>query len=72
MDDAYNILLSKKNKNESFSEVIRRLAGKKKDIMMFAGSWKDVDVEKIKKNIEDIKKRSTLDLINKKNDMYRF
>jgi len=76
MDDAYNILLRKKQKEESFSDVIRRIAGNKKDIMNFAGAWKDLsdkDTEVIKKTIMDLRKNSTLELKKKikENDMHR-
>lgn len=38
MDDAYNLLLRQKKKDQSFSDVIRELAGKKKgNILQYAG-----------------------------------
>ncbi len=42
-DDAYEDLAGLKNEKESFSSVVKRLASKekKKDIMEFAGIWKD-------------------------------
>ncbi len=66
MNDAYNILKNKKRKNESFSGVIRRLAGSKKDIMEFAGIWKNIaeeDTEKMKENILELRRRSTAELM---------
>ena len=69
MDDAYELLLKKKLKNESFSQVIRRSLGMKKNIMEFAGVLKNFsqkDIEEIKKNIEEIKKKSTKKLLEKK------
>ncbi|MAF51347.1 MAG: antitoxin [Nanoarchaeota archaeon] len=76
MDDAYNILLSRKHENESFSEVIRKLVGKKTDIMEFAGAWKDVpdkEIEGMKKRINSIRRKATVDLLKKleKDDMHR-
>lgn len=77
MEDAYKLLLRKKHKYESFSDVIRRITGKKKDIMKFAGAWKDIseeDVESIKKDILSIRKRATSEVLKKlkEDDMYRF
>ena len=68
MDDVYDILLNKKRENESFSEVIRRISGRKKDIMRFAGSWSfmsNKDAEVIEKNITLMKNKSTEDLLGK-------
>ena len=68
MEDAYNILRSKKRRGESFSDVIRKIVEKKKDIMKFAGSWKRIsskDIEKIKKDITSLRKRSTIELLKK-------
>ena len=68
MDDAYSLLVKRKLKNESFSEVIRRMADGKKDIMRFAGAWKDVPKESIttmKKTLKSLRKKSTLELLKK-------
>jgi predicted CopG family antitoxin len=68
MDDAYDILISKKRENESFSEVIRRISGKEKDIMRFAGVWSsmsDKDTKAIEKNILLTRKKATEDLLRK-------
>ena len=42
-DDAYAVLARMKHGGESFSKLVMRLFGrkKKKDIMEFAGIWKD-------------------------------
>jgi len=72
MEDAYNLLLNRKNKNESFSEVIRRMTGEKKDIMRLAGAWKhlsDKDVENRKKLINKIRKDSTKQLFRRIEEM---
>ncbi|MEK6890818.1 MAG: antitoxin VapB family protein [Nanoarchaeota archaeon] len=66
MEDAYKILLAKKRKNESFSQLIRRELINKGDIMEFAGSLKklsDKDTSEIKKNIENLRKKSTKELL---------
>lgn len=51
MEDVYNLLLKNRLGNESFSDIIRRRLSKKRDIMEFAGAWKDVSEEEI----EDMK-----------------
>jgi len=66
MEDAYKILLARKRKNESFSQLIRRELINKGDIMEFAGSLKklsDKDISEIKNNIENLRKRSTKELL---------
>jgi len=71
MDDVYNLLQSKKTKNESFSEVIRREINKKGDVMEFAGAWEKISnetVEKMKKEIKNIREKSTKELFE--NDIY--
>ena len=72
MEDAYNILLKKKRSGESFSQVIRRFASVKRDIMQFAGAWSTIsDAEKIKGEIASLRKKSTKELIEKY-DLPRF
>lgn len=67
MDDAYEILKKNKRKGESFSDVIRRTFPRK-NIMRFAGLWKNVDTEKMKKDIQELRKRSTREMLE--NDWY--
>lgn len=63
-EEAYKALAGDKNKDESFSEVILRThkrKGKVEDIMKFAGAWSDMSDEeanKLKKHIEDMRKRA--------------
>lgn len=63
-EEAYKALAGDKNANESFSEVILRTHKKKgnvEDIMKFAGAWSDMSDEeanKLKKHIEDMRKRA--------------
>src|SRR3989344_5305550 len=45
MDDVYKLLLRNKMRSESFSDVIRRNLKKKRDIMEFAGAWKNINEE---------------------------
>ena len=72
MDDAYSLLSEKKTKGESFSDVIRRMAGGKRDIMSFAGVWKDISdqrIEEMKKTINILRKATTKEMMEKvKND----
>lgn len=42
MDDVYELLTSNRKDKESFSDVIRRSLDKKKELMHYAGSWKDM------------------------------
>ena len=65
MDDAYRLLLHHKLGKESFSDVIRRKFSQKRNIMQFAGAWKnvpDTDIEEMKRNILELRKRSTKEL----------
>jgi predicted CopG family antitoxin len=58
MDDAYMLLLRNKLREESFSDVIRRAFSKKKNIMKYAGAWKDMsdkEAEELKGNIRKIR-----------------
>ena len=56
MDDAYNMLKSRKLKNESFSDVLRReLKESKKSLSDFTGKWKDLP--EMKKIFDDILER---------------
>ncbi len=72
MEDAYKLLLVRKMANESFSDVIRRELKRKKNIMEFAGAWKDIvsdkKAEEMKKAIKNLRRKSTKDLL--KNDIY--
>ena len=73
MEDAYKLLLIRKLQGESFSDVIRRILRRKVGIMEFAGAWKDISnkkVEEMKKNIKELRRKSTEELM--KNDIYRF
>ena len=69
--EAYEALASEKKKDESFSEVILRTHKKKgnvENIMKFVGAWKHVPdkvIENMKKDIENIRKRSTKRLLER-------
>ncbi len=56
MDDAYHLLKSRKMKNESFSDVIRReLKTSKRPLSDFVGAWKDIP--EMKKIFDEILER---------------
>ena len=68
MDDAYDLLVKKRRKGESFSSVIRRITTKKSDIMTFAGAWKNISDEEanqIKEDIANLRKKSSKELMEK-------
>ncbi|HLB68817.1 MAG TPA: antitoxin VapB family protein [Thermoplasmata archaeon] len=48
-EDAYAALLALKREGESFSDVVRRLAGRGRPLLDFAGAWKDVPKEKMRR-----------------------
>ncbi len=56
MEDVYKLLLARKRASESFSDVLRREMKSKRDIMEFAGAWKNISEEKIEEMKEDIRK----------------
>ena len=56
-EEAYRLLLSEKREGESFSDVIIRLVkGSKRDILEYAGIWKDMSDDEVRKLFEDLKK----------------
>lgn len=62
MEDVYKLLLARKMTDESFSDVIRRELKRKRDIMEFAGAWKDLvsnkEAEEMKKTIKEFRKNA--------------
>jgi len=62
MDDAYEMLKRAKRKDESFSDVVRRLTrGGNETLLHLAGAWKDFDTsiysKLAKRRLADSKKR---------------
>lgn len=48
-NDVYEMLSKEKVKGESFSEVIRRLAKRRRSLLEFAGAWADIPDEEFRK-----------------------
>lgn len=60
-EEVYNKLLSAKKDRESFSDVIERLLEGKKDLMSFAGIFsEDREFEEATKDIQEIRRKTTL------------
>ena len=57
MDDAYELLVRNKKKDESFSDVVRREFSKKGSILDLAGAWSDLS-DKDTKEMENAVKKS--------------
>ena len=59
MNEVYRMLLQRKLANESFSDTLRRVLSEKRNIMEFAGAWKDMgakEADELKRNITNIRK----------------
>ena len=62
MDDVYRMLIAKERASESFSDLLRRTIKEKRDIMEFAGVWKNISgerIEEMKKDVKEMRKKST-------------
>jgi len=59
--EAYEALRRHKRKGESFSEVVKRLAGRTKPITELAGLWKDMPAEDLQKIREYLRRSRELD-----------
>ena len=70
MDDVYESLLKHKRNSESFSDELRRILGKKGDIMSVAGAWSDInekDAESMKNAINHFGKKLSHELLLRRN-----
>ncbi|TLZ44297.1 MAG: antitoxin [Methanobacteriota archaeon] len=54
--EAYDLLRREKEEEESFSDVIKRLARKRRSFLDFAGAWKDVPKEDLDRIHEFLQK----------------
>ena len=68
-EEAYERLRMRKEKNESFTDVINKITGKR-DIMEFAGILSDEDAEKIKKHIKK-RRQASRERINRVREALR-
>ena len=71
MEDAYEVLVRNKGRDESFSDLIRRKF-KKQDLSKYIGAWKhvsDKEAEKMKKDILEMRKRGGEDLLKLVKDL---
>ena len=59
MEDAYELLKQEKVKNESFSDVIRKVIPKKKSIWDFVGILSEEEGEELQETVKEIRKRMT-------------
>ncbi len=50
--EAYDLLKARKASGESFSDVVKRLAGRRRPLSNYAGIWKEIPKEDLKR-IED-------------------
>ena len=62
-EEAYERLRMKKEKNESFTDVINRITGKR-DIMEFVGILTDQEAEKMKEHIQK-RRQASRERLNK-------
>jgi predicted CopG family antitoxin len=46
--EAYDLLRQKKRPGESFSQAVKRLAGRTQPLSSFAGAWKDLPGRKLR------------------------
>ncbi len=56
MEDAYELLVRNKRKDESFSDVVRREFSKKGSILDLAGEWSDLSDKDAKEMEKAVKK----------------
>ncbi len=55
-EDAYRLLAREKNKDESFSELIKREFSKKRSLSEFIGLWEDIDDKEAEEMLDFIEK----------------
>ena len=68
MDDVYELLVRNKSKDESFSDELRRVLIRKRDIMRHAGVLKDItdeEAEEMKKVIETFDENLTKEILER-------
>lgn len=61
-EEAYRLLRREKKGEESFSDVVKRLARRPRSILEFAGAWKKMPPEDLRRIEEAFRKGRQLDL----------
>ena len=59
--EAYDLLRGQKRPGESFSQVVKRLAGARRPLASFAGAWKDLPERTIREIQAERKRLRDLD-----------
>ena len=59
--EAYDLLRKKKREDETFSDVVKRLAKKPRSILEFAGAWKNFPKDDMARIREILRMRRDLD-----------
>lgn len=59
--EAYELLRTKKRVGESFSDVVKRLARKRRSFLDFAGAWRDVPKEDLDRIREFLRRGREID-----------
>ncbi len=58
---AYELLRDQKHEGESFSDVVKRIAGKRRSLLDFAGAWKDMPKKDLDRIREFLRRGRELD-----------
>ena len=69
MEDAYNVLAKEKLPDESFSDTIRRVVGKKTDILDFFGVWDEETAVAVEKAIAE-RRSNNVDRSKRRDDLF--
>ena len=59
--EAYDLLKAQKASGESFSDVVKRLAGRRRPLSDYAGIWKEIPKGELKKIEEALERGRELD-----------
>lgn len=59
--EAYELLRQQKRPGESFSQTVKRLAGRRRPLASFAGAWKGVPDSKFRELVAERKRMRALD-----------
>lgn len=59
--EAYDLLKAQKASGESFSDVVKRLAGRRRPLSDYAGIWKEIPKKDLKKIEEALERGREMD-----------